>query len=240
MVQPTTVEVQRVGDARDGRVGVADRRPEEQRAAAGDPLERGDALLEVVAHAALTRAARRGGRARRSGARRRDPPPSDGAHHLGVLLGLSPDDEECRLRAVRREELEHPLRPARVRPVVERERHAARAARPAYDRVGEDAQPQDEDAPQQQRHVRGEREDRHAGRRRAHEQRARRHHEQPRARQVKHEPGRRHLALGATGDALGVLAVFGVARLEDARLRAAVRGRRPDALALAGARLTLA
>ena len=33
IVQPTTVEVELVGDARDDRVGVADGRPEERRAA---------------------------------------------------------------------------------------------------------------------------------------------------------------------------------------------------------------
>ena len=70
----------------------------------------------------------------------------DLAHHVGVALDLSPDDEEGRLRPPRGEQAQHLPGRLGVGPVVERERDAPLPAREPRDQIGINPEPREERA----------------------------------------------------------------------------------------------
>ena len=87
------------------------------------------------------------------------PRASDLLHELRVRLGLAGDDEERRLRAGGVERVEHARRRHRVGAVVERERDPRAPLGPRVTASANMRKPEREDAREDERQVRDERED---------------------------------------------------------------------------------
>jgi hypothetical protein len=113
----------------------------------GDLLERSDSSLEIrsdMTFAAKGEEAIMGVRVEADGVAALE----NGADDLRVLFGLPSDEKERGLRLVLREYIEDAQGPPRMRTVVERERHSARAPWATHHGIDEDAPSEDEDAPE--------------------------------------------------------------------------------------------